>query len=448
MQFPQYNVPIRGNAAVQPPISFNYRQALSDRNALKALLSDGNTLADYDATLGVTGTLSATAIANQFSDASPLAEVVGSAPIYLPFSAEKYAYLPGISGHSLTTPNSAALGLVGKQSWEFDIALNDWTPAGATSLAQKWSGGANRGFIIQLKAGGAFLLNWTEDGATTKTIETVAANTITDGARVTLLCTLDTADGSLSVYIDGVLFETVAGAGATSVFNSTADYTIAGNNTGFVKGKIYRHRYLNAAGVAVADMMPGDSVETMTTGATFVSGTTGETWTLVSPAGAQCASIIGSSIVLCDGAATYLKATFASIQPAYDFAILMMPSWTINRVISDGVTANTGAIVKTTATPTISMNAGFAVAANGDLSLRTFHRGIFVNNGAGSSITIDGNAATTGDAGAGNPGGLTIGANGGAANFGSVWWKRWIRRKSSANLTEIAAMLKTIYGTP
>lgn len=67
----------------------------STSGALTALLEgDGLTVADYDASLGVTGTLNASAWANQMGIAGPLLQATGAAqPIVLPFALEWCDYV-------------------------------------------------------------------------------------------------------------------------------------------------------------------------------------------------------------------------------------------------------------------------------------------------------------------------------------------------------------------
>ena len=60
---------------------------------------------------------------------------------------------------------------------------------------------------------------------------------------------------------------------------------------------------------------------------------------------------------------------------------------------------------------------GAAAAANTGLTLGAWHVVCEVINGANSSITVDNGTPTTGDAGANNPGGITLFSNAAGAGY-------------------------------
>ncbi len=146
-----------------------------------------------------------------------------------------------------------------------------------------------------------------------------------------------------------------------------------------------------------------------------------------------------------------MQASYTANQPRTYYIVGMDPAWAAGQYIADGTTANRLGLSKTTGTPKVSVNAGSAACEDPNLTLLAKHIITVVLNGAGSSITIDNGTPTTGNAGAGNPGGLTIGADGGGLNFGGFWFDEIIDRSvadTAATQAVIRSFLKPIHGTP
>jgi hypothetical protein len=117
------------------------------------------------------------------------------------------------------------------------------------------------------------------------------------------------------------------------------------------------------------------------------------------------------------------SAQTALAQPIVRITTSRQVTWTSGDYLYDGAAgANTAGLVQTTSTPQINLNAGSSVAGNTGLAVDT--RGVVteVINGASSSLRVDRRTATTGNAGAGIPNGITLGANGAstAASFGHL----------------------------
>jgi hypothetical protein len=93
----------------------------------------------------------------------------------------------------------------------------------------------------------------------------------------------------------------------------------------------------------------------------------------------------------------------------------------------DGGVSIAGMVRQNPASPQITLYAGANAASNSGMTLAANHVITDIFNGASSKLAVDNNSYTTGDPGAANPGGATIGARASAANnadmlwFGAVW---------------------------
>jgi hypothetical protein len=94
-------------------------------------------------------------------------------------------------------------------------------------------------------------------------------------------------------------------------------------------------------------------------------------------------------------------------------------SWTSGDVLFDGNASNSGALIQTTSTPQVNLHAGSSVAGNTDFTVGANKVVTCVFNGASSSLGINKNTETTGNAGAANMGGLTIASAGTAGSYGN-----------------------------
>jgi hypothetical protein len=115
--------------------------------------------------------------------------------------------------------------------------------------------------------------------------------------------------------------------------------------------------------------------------------------------------------ILFNGTSHLLKtAAFTLNQPCTRYLRVKPVTWTNGRYIFDGNLINRGVLFQTGVTPSVSLYAGAAAAPNTALTLGAWHSVAAVFNGATSVLQIDG-TTTTGNAGASNPGGLTLGAS-------------------------------------
>lgn len=124
--------------------------------------------------------------------------------------------------------------------------------------------------------------------------------------------------------------------------------------------------------------------------------------------------------VFFDGAAHYMKATFTLNQPETVYLVVKQVSWTGTDVIMDGNGYASMLLEQRTASPRIDQYGGAYAGNVSDLTVGA--RGVIcsVFNGASSSLQINLNTAATGNAGAANGGGFTLGSVGTAGNYSNI----------------------------
>lgn len=205
-------------------------------------LADGT--ASFTATTGQTVTINSTSPADT------------NDPTYLEYTGTKYAYLPGVAGNYISTPDSAPLSITGDLDVRVKLAMDDWSPAGSQVLLSKYSN-ASTGYSYMLYMASPGLLTFTVSptGSSADLVAGVATvvTGVTDGATKWVRATLDVNDGSgnrvWKFYLsdDGAtwvqLGNTVTAAGTTSIFDSTAPVEVGTYLLGTgaaLPGKVYR----------------------------------------------------------------------------------------------------------------------------------------------------------------------------------------------------------------
>jgi hypothetical protein len=144
--------------------------------------------------------------------------------------------------------------------------------------------------------------------------------------------------------------------------------------------------------------------------------------------GAAQPALQGDGSILFNGTGHFLKCdAFTLNQPETIYFLGRQVTWTLSDRIFDGETAGTGALLQVTSTPTLGINAGAAVNGNTNLAVNTYGVVAAVFNGGNSVLQVNRTAPLTGNAGAGNMGGFTLGASGGGGSlFGNIQVKEII----------------------
>lgn len=222
---------------------------------------DGTTVFDADFTTQAEGTLSFVEATGKTVTVNQAAATTND-PKYLAYNATtktKYAYLPGTSGNYLSTPDSAALSILGDLAIDVDVALDDWTPAAAANLAGNLTAGAGgSGYELFVESGGTLRLA-INNGVSDLGFSSTVATGLADKARKWVRVSLDSNDGAAGADVrfylsdDGVtwtqLGATVHSAATLTPANAAAAFAIGatpGGTTQLAAGKFYRVRVANS----------------------------------------------------------------------------------------------------------------------------------------------------------------------------------------------------------
>ena len=325
------------------------------------------------------------------------------------------------SGAASNTATAPTASITGNQTLTADVMFNDYTPGTNHTLFSKTSG--NNGIEWLLLTTGVLRLR-IGDGAAVTNFDSTVANTITDLTRATVQAVyVDNA--SVIFNVNGVQLGTTVTVNkvlTNAATTATIGTTAAGVIYSVTIGSVYNFNPSGAAKLA----------------ASFVAPTTGETWTINTSgdlgahiggardlvqltAGKQSTILSGSATF--DGVNDYMKANpWVLVQPETLYFVGKQVTWTNNDALFDGNTTDSMEILQELTTPKLRALAGtfsnelttFPLATNGVLSV--------VFNGASSSLRLNRTTAITGNFGASNGSGFTLGSTGGAAgNFANIF---------------------------
>lgn len=135
--------------------------------------------------------------------------------------------------------------------------------------------------------------------------------------------------------------------------------------------------------------------------------------------GAAQPTLQGGLTILFDGTSDFLRTgVFVLAQPYTRYLRMRQITWTSSEYLCDGIGANTGHLIQQTSSPTLSL---MGAISNSALAINTWGSVAMVVDGASSVLRIDA-TEVAGNSGVGNPGGLTLGADGGAVPsvFGNI----------------------------
>lgn len=245
---------------------------------------------------------------------SATTEILWSDDDYTTMLAQQNSYLnlPGASGDYASTPDAAALDIAGDIEFIARVSLTDWTPGSAQTIISKCSTAGNQvSFLMSIDTLGRIVIQNSPDGTSgatvsgTSTVPVAASN----GDIVWLKANLDVTDGSgnrvytfytaldqADIPTTWTALGSVPVAGITSIFNSTAALTVSGINSGtamMLNGRVYAaYLYNGIGGSLAASFRISDASPRL---ATFVSGLTGEVWTINGNAAVICSNGVDMS---------------------------------------------------------------------------------------------------------------------------------------------------------
>jgi hypothetical protein len=203
-------------------------------------------------------------------------------------------YLPGaptgeVAGY-VTTPDVAALDIVGDIDIRLEATLDNWMNTAPVELAGKYGAAGQRSWWLGM-ADEHLRFEWSADGTNLTQVESTEVLVLRPSRRQAVRVTLDVnngASGNTTTFytadsIDGPwtqLGDAVDNSGTTSIFSSTAalevgDVSALGYKGG--TGRIHAFELRNGiAGTAVANPVFSD----VTSGATSFADSAGRTWTV------------------------------------------------------------------------------------------------------------------------------------------------------------------------
>lgn len=379
-----------------------------------AAISSANLAARFDAALGITSSGGfASAWADQSGNGRNLLQATGAnQPIHLPFAGTKYGYLPGVAGNYFSTPDSVANSITG----DIDIRCEysgDWTPSAVTVWGGKFLNSGQYSWRVYTDTSGTkWHFQYSIDGTAAPEVSVTATAPFADNVVGWWRVTRESVTGYVNFYTspDGVAWTplgTQQTGSAGALYNGT-DPVQFGTSAFPLSGQIYRAQIYNGIdGTLAADFDPSR----WTSGTTFTAAT-GETWTINST-GSKPAQIVDRPSLLFDGSAHYIKTDpFTLNQPETVYLVAKQVSWTLNDVIFDGGSLNTLTVYQNATTPKIRCYAGAVGNENSNLAIGTTGVICLVMNGASSILRINNTTEVTGNFGALNAGGFTLGAAG------------------------------------
>jgi len=226
----------------------------------------------------------------------PIFTLNGTARVFSPFAA--WGDLPGSSGDYFSTPDSAAASITSDISVIGWAALDDWTPAGDSVIASKYTNtGDNRSYLLQVDTTGVLNFAHSSNGTigATVTEATTIAPGFSNGTGHWVGVSFDSSSGETNFYtsedspltpynkITWTLLESVSGT-AAAIYDATAVVEVGGHTLGtanVASGKIARAAIFASTdlGANTAPSVdfdaraftPGVSTATMSTGEVFTA---------------------------------------------------------------------------------------------------------------------------------------------------------------------------------
>ena len=177
---------------------------------------------------------------------------------WIEYAGSVYAFLPGLSGNYLSTPDAAPLDIVGNIDIKVNLSLEDWTPTVTNTILSKAGEIGNWSYFFEVTSTGALQFSWSVNGTNIFTSTSTAILNLQRDEIKWVRVTLDTDndfDGNETRFFvsdNGTTWTqlgvNITKSGVTSIFSSTAAINISGYNNGTVQpleGKVYRVLVLN-----------------------------------------------------------------------------------------------------------------------------------------------------------------------------------------------------------
>lgn len=205
-------------------------------------------------------------------------------PIYLDWTGENYAYLPGVASNFLSVSHQASFNVTGDLDLRVYVAMDDWTPASSQNLLARWEG-LDIAFFWYLQSSG-FPRVYYRVGGSDHDRSSTAGVAFADGSPGWLRLTRNATSGDLIFYTssDGSswtqLGATVAGptgalATTTAAPLKVGEYGSGGNPAAM---KVYRAQMFS--GIGGTKLVDIDTSVISSGAATSFTALTGQTVTI------------------------------------------------------------------------------------------------------------------------------------------------------------------------
>lgn len=198
----------------------------------------------------------------------------------------KYVTLDGVAGSYVSTPDTAPLSITGDIDIRAKLSLVDWTPAIEGQICCKFVvTGNQKSWRFAADEAGYLLFSKSADGFLTGTNAGSTPHGFSDGSLQSVRVTCDVSTGETKFWTSsdgGASWDVLSthSIESTGIYDSTAPVEIGSINQGgllLAVGDFYHVQiYDGIDGTLVSDMNPSDH----TSGDSWVSDLTGETWTL------------------------------------------------------------------------------------------------------------------------------------------------------------------------
>jgi len=215
----------------------------------------------------------------------------------------------------------------------------------------------------------------------------------------------------------------------------------------FTNPRAQLNTLLTSLGSTVADYQPGNYTGTLNASAWLNS--IGAAPSLAQASSPAQPTINADGSLTFDGIAQYMTMATTLVQPEVVIAVFKQIAFQNGNTILSGALNNSMNIYQSVTSPNINLYAGTSITANTNLAVGVYGIVAATFNGAGSLLQVNNTAATTGNAGAANGGGLTVGANGSPFSaYANTQFKEIIILNavpSAAKLANILNLLNQIY---
>lgn len=231
----------------------------------------------------------------------------------------------GTSTSYASTPDNAALDIVGDIDLQADFIADNWPPLADSTLVAKYSDSTSqRSYRLDVLTTGQVRITWSTTGLNNFSLTSTIPAPATIGQRIAVRATLDVDNGAggrtarfyTASHIAGTYFDLgapVTVAGTTSIFSGSSTLTVGARDsgaTGRFNGKIFAARVRNGiAGTIVANPL----FYNLAPGTTNFVDSAGRTWTVQPGASVQAyAPVVGSTWGTADTGQTWNLGTSSS----------------------------------------------------------------------------------------------------------------------------------------